>query len=100
MGCLRRGPNAADVGKCLEVASERRVRGGYLRAIMASGSVIPPMPGYPAFLRELTTKHGVVLIFDKVETGFLVALGGAQDLYGNDGMGDEGCPWSKSRWPI
>ena len=33
-------------------------------------------------LREITKKHGVLLIFDEVMTGFRVALGGAQALYG------------------
>jgi len=37
---------------------------------------------YLQHLRELCTKHGTVLIFDEVMTGFRVALGGAQQLYG------------------
>ena len=44
--------------------------------------VIPPAPGFLAGLRELTAKHGIVLIFDEVITGFRVAFGGAQELYG------------------
>jgi glutamate-1-semialdehyde 2,1-aminomutase len=50
--------------------------------ILAGASVIPPLPGYLERMRELTAKHGVVLIFDEVKTGFRVALGGAQELYG------------------
>jgi glutamate-1-semialdehyde 2,1-aminomutase len=50
--------------------------------IMGNASVIPPRPGYLELLRELTTRHGVVLIFDETKTGFRVALGGAQELYG------------------
>jgi glutamate-1-semialdehyde 2,1-aminomutase len=50
--------------------------------ILAGSSVIPPLPGYLERMRELTSKHGVVLIFDEVKTGFRVALGGAQELYG------------------
>jgi glutamate-1-semialdehyde 2,1-aminomutase len=44
--------------------------------------VVPPRPGYLAKLRELTAKHGALLIFDEVMTGFRVARGGAHELYG------------------
>ena len=43
---------------------------------------IPPVPGFLETLREECTKHGAVLIFGEVMTGFRVALGGAQQLYG------------------
>jgi glutamate-1-semialdehyde 2,1-aminomutase len=43
---------------------------------------IPPVPGFLETLRDECTKHGAVLIFDEVMTGFRVALGGAQQLYG------------------
>jgi len=43
---------------------------------------IPPVPGFLETLREQCTKHGAVLIFDEVMTGFRVAKGGAQELYG------------------
>jgi glutamate-1-semialdehyde 2,1-aminomutase len=43
---------------------------------------IPPVPGFLETLRELTTKHGALLIFDEVMTGFRVGLNGAQGLYG------------------
>jgi glutamate-1-semialdehyde 2,1-aminomutase len=44
--------------------------------------VVPPAPGWLQAARELTRKHGVVLIFDEVMTGFRVGRGGAQALYG------------------
>ena len=43
---------------------------------------VPPAPGFLPLLRELCTRHGAVLVFDEVMTGFRVALGGAQELYG------------------
>ena len=43
---------------------------------------ISPLPGFLAGLRAVTQKHGVVLIFDEVVTGFRLALGGAQEYYG------------------
>ena len=43
---------------------------------------IPPVPGFLEKLRDLCTRHGAVLIFDEVMTGFRVARGCAQELYG------------------
>lgn len=43
---------------------------------------IPPVPGFLEGLRQLCDQYGAVLIFDEVMTGFRVALGGAQALYG------------------
>ncbi|WP_079204657.1 glutamate-1-semialdehyde 2,1-aminomutase [Pseudomonas sp. CC6-YY-74] len=43
---------------------------------------VPPAPGFLEGLRAQCDKHGVVLIFDEVMTGFRVALGGAQAHYG------------------
>ncbi len=43
---------------------------------------VPPAPGYLAGLRALTQEHGTLLVFDEVMTGFRVAFGGAQALYG------------------
>lgn len=44
--------------------------------------VVPPVPGYLQGLRDITLKFGSLLIFDEVMTGFRVAYGGAQVLYG------------------
>lgn len=44
--------------------------------------IIPPAPGFLETLREECTKHGIVLIFDEVVTGFRFSYGGAQQHYG------------------
>src|SRR2546430_3480661 len=44
--------------------------------------VVAPAPGFLAGLREVTAQYGALLIFDEVITGFRVAFGGAQELYG------------------
>ncbi|MEE8209702.1 MAG: glutamate-1-semialdehyde 2,1-aminomutase [bacterium] len=43
---------------------------------------VPPKDGFLEGLRELTAEHGALLIFDEVMTGFRLAYGGAQELYG------------------
>ena len=50
--------------------------------VAANNGVIPPAPGFLAGLRELTTRHGALLVFDEVITGFRLAPGGAQACYG------------------
>ena len=49
--------------------------------IAGNMNFVEPLPGFLQTLRELCSKHGTVLIFDEVMTGFRVALGGAQQLY-------------------
>ena len=53
-----------------------------LEPVAGNMGCVPPEPGYLAALRELTTRERAVLIFDEVMTGFRVAHGGAQQLYG------------------
>jgi len=43
---------------------------------------VPPRDGYLAALRDLTRRHGALLVFDEVITGFRLGLGGAQAVYG------------------
>ncbi len=50
--------------------------------VMFSNSGIFPRPGFLEGLREATARHGVVLIFDEVVTGFRLSLGGAQEYFG------------------
>jgi len=53
-----------------------------LEPIAGNMGVVPPKPGFLEGLRKVTEENGIVLIFDEVITGFRVALGGAQELYG------------------
>ncbi len=43
---------------------------------------VPPLPGFLQFLRDICTANGTLLIFDEVMTGFRLAKGGVQELYG------------------
>ncbi|MFK3649658.1 glutamate-1-semialdehyde 2,1-aminomutase [Lysobacter enzymogenes] len=63
-----------------EVGGE--IAGLIIEPIVGNANCILPRAGYLQHLRELCTKHGALLIFDEVMTGFRVALGGAQQLYG------------------
>ena len=49
--------------------------------VVGNMGCVPPAPGFLQALREITERHGALLIFDEVMTGFRVALGGAQQLY-------------------
>src|ERR1700754_1802084 len=50
--------------------------------VVGNMGCVPPQPGYLEALRKLTKANGTLLIFDEVMTGFRVARGGAQELYG------------------
>ena len=58
------------------------IAGVIMEPIMCNTGTIPPKPGYLEGVREITTQHGAVLIFDEVVTGFRVGLTGAQGLFG------------------
>jgi glutamate-1-semialdehyde 2,1-aminomutase len=53
-----------------------------MEAAMMNLGVILPEPGYLEAVRELTRKHGIVLIFDEVKTGITIAAGGAIEKFG------------------
>lgn len=58
------------------------ISGVILEPVIGNAGCIPPKPGYLEFLREITSAHDALLIFDEVMTGFRVALGGAQEKFG------------------
>jgi glutamate-1-semialdehyde 2,1-aminomutase len=59
-----------------------RIAGVILEPVVGNMGVVMPMAGFLHTLRELTQQHGALLIFDEVMTGFRVAYGGAQSLFG------------------
>lgn len=70
-----------------KVKDVMKTNGGNVACIIVepvAGNIgmIPPAEGFLETLREETEKYGSLLIFDEVMTGFRVALGGAQELYG------------------
>ena len=60
----------------------RKIAAVIVEPVAGNMGVVPPRPGFLEGLRELTQAHDAVLIFDEVITGFRVAYGGAQELYG------------------
>ena len=70
-----------DVDAVEALLKARAVAAVLLEPIAGNMGVVPPKPGFLQKLRELCDKHGALLIFDEVMTGFRVARGGAQELY-------------------
>jgi glutamate-1-semialdehyde 2,1-aminomutase len=58
------------------------VAGVIVEPVAGNMNLVLPAPGFLESLREQCTKHGAVLVFDEVMTGFRVALGGAQARFG------------------
>jgi glutamate-1-semialdehyde 2,1-aminomutase len=50
--------------------------------LLCNSGCLPPEPGFLEFLRDTALRHGALLIFDEVITGFRLALGGGQQYYG------------------
>jgi glutamate-1-semialdehyde 2,1-aminomutase len=59
-----------------------RIAGMIIEPMMMNAGIIPPQPGYLEGLREITRRHGALLVFDEVKTGLVVAPGGATQLFG------------------
>jgi glutamate-1-semialdehyde 2,1-aminomutase len=53
-----------------------------IEPVAGNMGVVAPEPGFLDFVREITARKGALLIFDEVMTGFRLARGGAQELYG------------------
>jgi glutamate-1-semialdehyde 2,1-aminomutase len=66
----------------LEAVLDDSIAAVIMEPVAINGGCFVPAPGYLDRVRELTSRNGSLLIFDEVITGFRVALGGAQALYG------------------
>ena len=73
--------DAAAVARLLH-AHRHEIAAVILEPVVGNMGVVPPLPGFLQELRELTSAHGTLLLFDEVMTGFRVHPGGAQELYG------------------
>jgi glutamate-1-semialdehyde 2,1-aminomutase len=76
--------DAAAMGRRIERLAEqgRLPACVVMEAAMMNLGVVLPEPGYLEAVRELTRKHGVLLIFDEVKTGLAIAAGGATERFG------------------
>ena len=63
-------------------AHEGRIAAVFVEPVSGNMGCVPPADGFLEGLRALCTRHGALLVFDEVMTGFRVAPGGAQELYG------------------
>lgn len=62
-------------------ANKDQIAGIIVEPVPGNAGLYLPKPGYLEFLREITTGHGSLLIFDEVMTGFRLAKGGAQERF-------------------
>ncbi len=53
----------------------------FVEPVVGNSGLIPPVDGFLEGLRSITERHGALLVFDEVMTGFRVAMGGAQERY-------------------
>jgi glutamate-1-semialdehyde 2,1-aminomutase len=63
-------------------ANPGQIAGVILEPVPANAGLYLPKPGYLEFLRKTTAEDGALLIFDEVMTGFRLARGGAQEVFG------------------
>jgi glutamate-1-semialdehyde 2,1-aminomutase len=74
--------NSLDSVKKLVAENSGQVACIIIEPVAGNMGTVPPKPGFLEGLRKLCTDEGIVLIFDEVMSGFRVAYGGAQELYG------------------
>jgi glutamate-1-semialdehyde 2,1-aminomutase len=76
--------NDLDAVRALFEQQEGDIAAVIVEPVAGNMGLVLPRPGFLEGLRELTRKHGALLIFDEVITGFRVAFGGAQTAFGID----------------
>ncbi len=74
--------NSIDSVKTLVAANKNAIACIIVEPVAGNMGTVPPRDGFLEGLRELSTNEGIILIFDEVMSGFRVAYGGAQELYG------------------
>ena len=74
--------NDLDAVRALFRERGREIAAVIVEPVAGNMGVVPPRPGFLEGLREITLAHESVLIFDEVITGFRIAYGGAQEIYG------------------
>lgn len=74
--------NDAEALDRLLAANAGEVAGMIMEPVMMNVGIIDPEPGYLEAVREICSRHGVILIFDEVKTGATIAYGGAEEVYG------------------
>lgn len=81
MTCVARFNDLESV-RAVFAAHPGQIAALFVEPVVGNYGVLPPRPGFLAGLRELCNANGALLVFDEVMTGFRVAPGGAQELYG------------------
>lgn len=74
--------NSLDSVKRLVAENSGAISCIIVEPVAGNMGTVPPVEGFLQGLRELCTNEGIILIFDEVMSGFRVAYGGAQELYG------------------
>ncbi len=73
--------NDLEAVKSIFAADGENIAAIIVEPVAANMGLVPPKPGFLEGLRELCTKHGALLIFDEVITGFRLRFGGAQEYF-------------------
>jgi glutamate-1-semialdehyde 2,1-aminomutase len=81
-GTLNATFNALNSVQALVGEHRGKIAALIVEPVVGNMGCVPPARGFLQNLRELCTREGILLIFDEVMTGFRVARGGAQELYG------------------
>ena len=74
--------NSVDAVEAAFRAHGDRIASVIVEPVVGNMGCVPPQPGFLEALREITARHGALLILDEVMTGFRVAYGGAQARFG------------------
>ncbi|MEM1394114.1 MAG: glutamate-1-semialdehyde 2,1-aminomutase [Cyanobacteria bacterium P01_D01_bin.116] len=74
--------NDLEAVKVLFEENRGEIAGVILEPVVGNAGFVPPDAGFLEGLREITTEHGALLVFDEVMTGFRISYGGAQEKFG------------------